>query len=65
MCVCVCVRVSICLCLCVHTRGALIMGSANTLATDRDVPIIGAAKVLATDMLIFTVSVIGTDNQRS
>ena len=30
-----------------------------------DVPLIGTADISATNMLIFTVSVIGTDNQRS
>ena len=35
------------------------------IASIKGVPIISTADVSATDMLIFTVSVIGRDNQRS
>ena len=36
-----------------------------TMQLRRGIPIIGSADILATDMLIFTVSVIGTDDQKS
>ena len=37
----------------------------HTVASNRGVPIIGTADISATDMLIFTVSVIGTDKLQS
>ena len=39
-------------------------GSLKILVVTRGVPIIGTADISGADMLIFTVSVIGTDNQR-
>ena len=38
---------------------------AALLHTCRGVPIIGTADISAGDMLVFSVSVIGTDSQRS